>query len=268
MTPANAPRVRGEAGSAILARGRDKAVPCVETMSEEYSIAIETSCRTGGAALGRGDQLLATVPFDAAGRHTTQLLDHLDGLLRAGGLRPEDLAEVYVSCGPGSFTGLRIGITVARTLAQALPGLRTVAVPTASGVAAGARDLACEHLAVVMDYRDGEFFAALFRKSGQLPISTAENGDCPDFPALVRAEEFLSRAPRPLVVLGEALEFVKLEAPGVTRGDPSLDLPAPEGVWRVGRRLARDGQFTDPPRLLPLYTRKPEAVRLWEKRKG
>jgi tRNA threonylcarbamoyladenosine biosynthesis protein TsaB len=234
-------------------------------MTAAYSIAIETSSRAGGLALGRGEELLRAVPFEAAGRHATQLLQRLDELLRGRGLRPADLAEVYVSAGPGSFTGLRIGITVARTLALALPGLRVAPVPTASAVAENARDLDWQHLAVVMDHKDGEFYAALFcrGKTGTVP---AFGGYSPGFPALARVEEFLSRAPRPLVVLGEALEFVRLEGPGVTRADPSLDLPTPEGVWRVGRRLAKSGEFTEPQRLLPLYTRKPEAVRLWEKR--
>jgi tRNA threonylcarbamoyladenosine biosynthesis protein TsaB len=236
-------------------------------MGAAYSISIETSCRAGGLALGRGEELLRTAPFDAAGRHATQLLQRLDELLRGRGLGPADLGEVYVSAGPGSFTGLRIGITVARTLAQALPGLRVAPVPTASAVAENARELEWEHLAVVMDHKDGEFWAALFnRDAGRTGTVPASGGYGPRFPGLVTAEEFLRRAPRPLTVLGEALEFVRLEAPGVTRGDPSLDRPTPEGVWRVGRRLAEAGRFTEPAQLLPLYTRQPEAVRLWEKR--
>ena len=57
-----------------------------------------------------------------------------------------------------------------------------------------------------------------------------------------------------------------MEADGVTHAPPDLFLPTPEGVWRVGRRLAAAGAFTPLPQVLPLYTRKPEAVRLWEKR--
>ena len=48
--------------------------------------------------------------------------------------------------------------------------------------------------------------------------------------------------------------------------DPDRHYPAPESVWRVGRRMAASGEFTPPSELLPLYARRPEAVRLWEKR--
>ncbi|MFW6061407.1 MAG: hypothetical protein ACOC93_01235, partial [Planctomycetota bacterium] len=52
------------------------------------------------------------------------------------------------------------------------------------------------------------------------------------------------------------------------RAPEPLDFPTAEGVWTVGRRLAREGKFTDPLKLLPVYTRKPEAVRLWELGRG
>ena len=258
-------------------------------MERPISIAIETSSRAGGVALGRGGELLQALRFDASSRHATQLVVRLDELLRGAGLPPRtgaglrlrDVAELYVSCGPGSFTGLRVGITVARTLAQMSPSLRVVAVPTIQAVAENARDLPWRRLGVVMDYKDGEVYAmtvgratALHAEPGGCAITratspTGRQAGCTPYenfgPALIRPEDFLARAPRPLLLIGEALEFVRMEAEGVTLCPPELNLPTPEGVWRVGRRLAEAGQFIDYRKLLPLYTRKPEAVRLWEK---
>ena len=88
-------------------------------MKQTVSIAIETSCRPGGVALGVGDELIRAEVLDVTGRHAARLISHLDRLLSSESIRPRDIKEVYVSAGPGSFTGLRIGITVARTLAQA-----------------------------------------------------------------------------------------------------------------------------------------------------
>jgi tRNA threonylcarbamoyladenosine biosynthesis protein TsaB len=230
-------------------------------MEPTYSIAIETSCRRGGVALGRGEDLLAVSAFDASYRQAGQLVCRLDEILRGAGLAPRDVAELYVSAGPGSFTGLRVGITVARTLAQATASLRLVAVPTIRAVAANARDLSWRDLGVVMDYKDGDLYAGLYtRAEGAGEIVPAGE------PALMRPEEFLARAPRPLLLIGEALEFAAMQAGGVDHAPAELHLPTPEGVWRVGRRLAAAGVFTDYRRLLPLYSRKPEAVRLWEKR--
>jgi tRNA threonylcarbamoyladenosine biosynthesis protein TsaB len=246
-------------------------------MEPSYSIAIETSCRAGGVALGRGDELLKAVRFDASYRQGAQLVARMDELLRSAGIGSGDLAELYVSTGPGGFTGLRLGITVARTMAQSLPALRVTAVPTIRAVAENARDLDWRRLGVALDYKDGQVYAGLFNRALQCPgvprATSCIPADAPygeivsaGEPALAGPEEFLARAPRPLLLVGEAMELVKMEAEGVSHAPADLNLPTPEGVWRVGRRLAAGGTFTDFRQLLPLYTRKPEAVRLWEKR--
>ena len=232
------------------------------------SIAIETSCRQGGVALGLGDELAAEAGFNASARHGVQLVARLADLLAGASLRPTDVAEVYVSVGPGSFTGTRIGVTVARTLAQAIPHVRCVAVPSPAAVAEGAAALPWEHLGVVLDAREGLVHATLFdRPRPDEPPTPRDEG------ALLTPAELLARAPRPLTLLGEGLAHHDLSGEGVTLPPPaSADrpphLPVAAGVWRVGRRMARAGRFTDPARLLPAYSRKPEAVRLWEKDRG
>ena len=231
-------------------------------MKDNLAIAIETSCGAGGVALGAGGlMILDSAAFDASRGHATQLVVHLDEMLTRHGLSPRDLRQLYVSAGPGSFTGLRVGITVARTLAQAVAHLRCVAVPTALAVAENARELAWDNLGVVMDAREGIIYTQLFiRRQG--PIVAAG-------PARVLpVAEFLSSAPRPLLLTGEGLAYHHLTGPDIQIADPSLHLPTAEGVWRVGCRLAQAGEFTEYHRLLPIYTRKPEAVRLWETRHG
>ncbi len=70
---------------------------------------------------------MAVAEFRRNLRHVAELLPAMDRATRQLGWRAEDLDEVYVSAGPGSFTGLRIGITVAKTLAMAC-SVRLVAV--------------------------------------------------------------------------------------------------------------------------------------------
>lgn len=231
-----------------------KGNPCV-------SVAIETTCRAGGLALGAGDDLVRTVPFDASARHATQLICRLDELLGSAGFGPADVDHLYVSAGPGSFTGTRIGITVARTLAQVHSRLRVVAVPTVLVVADNARDLPWEHLAVVLDAREHCIHATrLTRQRGRI-VPVGDSVVC-------RPEEFLAAAPRPLLLIGEGLEHYELAGEGLRRADPSLYLPRPESVWRLGRRLAREGQFADPTHLLPVYARSPKVLREQQARDG
>jgi len=228
-------------------------------MTKEISIAIETSCRAGGVALGVGDELALVEDFDASTRHAGQLVSRLEALLAGRRLRPREVNHVYVSAGPGSFTGLRIGITVARTLAQAVGNLCCVAVPTAAAVAENLRTEDWEHLGVVLDAKEGRAYSVVFeRRGGRIARVWG--------PAMVTGEEFLERAPRPLLVTGEGLEHQDLSGPQVRLADPKRYLPTAQSVWRVGRRMAAAGRFTDYRRLLPVYARKPEAVRLWEKR--
>jgi len=215
-------------------------------------------------ALGRGEELLESEAFDADRRHAVQLVARLDELLRRHRLRPRDLNEVYVSIGPGSFTGLRVGVTVGRMLAQLVPGLSCVAVPTVRAVAEnaclpGRPGLGFVNLGVVMDAKEGTVYAAVFRRTAGELLQAGPASVMP-------AEQFAADAPKPILLLGEALAYHRIAAEGITIGPELLWLPSAEGLWRVGRRMARSGQFEDFRKVRPLYLRRPEAVRLWEKR--
>ena len=227
-------------------------------MEHPISIAIETSCGRGGVALGVGGSLRESVDFPPGARHAAELVPQMDGLLSRHGLGAGDLEEVYVSVGPGSLTGLRIGITAARTLAQAVPPLRCVAVPTIEAVAQNAAALPAGNLAVVMEGKEDLLYAAMVVGRGAGGILTAA-------PAKVSVEELLRTIPRPITLMGEALRYQGLAGEGIVWADESLWLPTARGVWQVGRRLAEAGQFVDYRLLRPLYLRQPEAVRLWEK---
>ena len=229
-------------------------------MREHISIAIETSCRTGGVALGLEDELVAAVDFDASARHTTQLIAQLQRLLSEADFGPEDVNDIYVSAGPGSFTGLRIGITVARTMAQMLGRSRCVAVPTARAIAENAAELDFKQLAVMLAAKRDHVYVAMFGRNDDRQIVETQPG------SVLAAEAFLAGAPKPLMLIGEGVKYCLTSAEGITVAPDHLHLPTANGIWQVGRKMSAAGLFTDYNKLLPIYARQPEAVRLWQKR--
>ncbi|MHC5022732.1 MAG: tRNA (adenosine(37)-N6)-threonylcarbamoyltransferase complex dimerization subunit type 1 TsaB, partial [Planctomycetota bacterium] len=104
-------------------------------MGGSVILAIETSQRVGGVAVGDGAGGVHVEMLHAAKRHDDDLLPAIDRLFGRLGLRPPDLGTVGVSVGPGGFTGLRIAISTVKMFAQAL-NVDVVAVPSALVAAA------------------------------------------------------------------------------------------------------------------------------------
>ncbi|HEX5467274.1 MAG TPA: tRNA (adenosine(37)-N6)-threonylcarbamoyltransferase complex dimerization subunit type 1 TsaB [Candidatus Limnocylindrales bacterium] len=116
-------------------------------------LAIDTATRRACLAIGDGrGRALAERGWDARERHAETLLDELDALLAEVGLRPADLGGIVAGIGPGAFTGLRVGLATAKTLAHGLglpiAGLATTAaLALAAARAAAARYEAARDLA-------------------------------------------------------------------------------------------------------------------------
>ncbi len=233
---------------------------------QTVSVAIETSCRRGAVALGIGGELRDARELGTTRKHAAMLLPTLDALLSEASLSSEDVEELYISIGPGSFTGLRVGVTVARTWGQTREDLRIVAVSTALAVAENVPG-PWEHLGVLLAAKQsGEASGTV---CGTLLKPTPEGASFDGQPRVAEPAALLADWPRPLVLTGEGASFCDLpHADDVHVLDEALRLPTARGVWTVGRRLAMAGQFTPWPQLQVVYARKPEAVRLWEKRHG
>jgi tRNA threonylcarbamoyladenosine biosynthesis protein TsaB len=134
-------------------------------------LAIETSGLFGSVAAGivseSGCELAAAKPLPRDARSARTLAPAIQSLLRELGWSPGELAAVAIAVGPGSFTGLRVGVTTAKTLAWAV-GAAGIGVDTldALALAAGPPQNASERLWTVLDAQRGELFAAEFIATG------------------------------------------------------------------------------------------------------
>jgi tRNA threonylcarbamoyladenosine biosynthesis protein TsaB len=88
-----------------------------ELPEEPLILAIETATRAGSIALARGSAILTSLPGNPAASHSTDLLDNITGVMTAFGVSIDDVVIFAVANGPGSFTGLRIGLASIKAFA-------------------------------------------------------------------------------------------------------------------------------------------------------
>jgi tRNA threonylcarbamoyladenosine biosynthesis protein TsaB len=233
-------------------------------------LAVETSGRTGSVAIALGEQILGEVAFSGPMRHSAELFPAVCSLLDGLNRKPEDIEHIYISAGPGSFTGLRIAVTMAKTMHLA-NALKIVAVNTLDIIAANVISLtpestqkkinqepnsevkktSLEKIAAILDAKRGQFFIAAYQnKQGRWTKSLP---DC-----LMTTTQFLEQfanKTEPIWLLGEGLVYHKdkFKANGVKFLDERYWSPQAEKVHLLGYEMALAGQFAEALTLKPEY---------------
>jgi tRNA threonylcarbamoyladenosine biosynthesis protein TsaB len=215
----------------------------------------------GSVAAVEAGRVLAEEAFPHGFKHAAGVVAVIDRLTRSQGWTPKDLDEIYVSAGPGSFTGLRVGITVAKTLAFSL-GAKLIAVPSAAVLARNA-PAGWQNCLIVLDAKRGQIFGARFENSSA-GISEVEAAHLDTLAAM------LQRSSRPVYLIGEGIPYHRQAI-----GEEAGVIITPEELWRararvvaeIGLTMSQRGQFADAQTLAPIYIRKPEAEEKWEERR-
>ena len=234
-------------------------------ITSALGIGIETSGRLGSVSIGTGEDLSDERTFSAPLRHSAELFDTIIELLKKTGRQAKQIDQVFISIGPGSFTGIRISVAVAKMLALAAQ-TKIVAVSTTDAMALNVSDANIDRIAAVIDAKRNQFFIAVFEKqAGQWRKILS---DC-----MMTAEEFKSQfdnPQKPISLLGEGLLYYanKFESDNIKILDSSYWSPRAGNVFRVGAKMATEGKFSDPVSLVPFYIRRPEAEENFEKNKS
>jgi tRNA threonylcarbamoyladenosine biosynthesis protein TsaB len=254
-------------------------------------VALETSSRVGSVALARGPSLLAETMFSAALQHSAEILPSIDRLLHRFNYSPDKVAQVHVAIGPGSFTGLRIALTIAKIMHLA-NATAVVTVDSLDVVAANLGDEASgpplrdsletrpSQIAVLLDAKRGEFYAAVYRRteaSGTADqLSPAENAGY-EIPApqrgiwrkiapdcLITPAELIDRfaGGEPLGLLGDGLLYHcdKFPKDRVRILPERHWSPRASNVHLLGYQKAQAGLFAEPLTLTPFYLRGPQVT--------
>ena len=218
-------------------------------------LAIDTSTRIAGVALHDGTRVLGEVVWFNHDHHTVELTPVISAVLTRANLAVSDLGAVAVTIGPGSFTGLRIGLSVAKGLALA-SHLPLVGVPTLDVVA------------VAQSLRDMPLVAVLQAGRGKLAMQkyTVSSGawqpvgkiEIMDIQALAK------RIQEPTLVCGELEEeerhILARKRKNVKLATPAQSLRRPSFLAELAWRRWKSGKVDDPALLSPIYIHVGEVI--------
>src|SRR5262245_37973918 len=229
-------------------------------------LAVETSTLTGAVALLEAGGVVAESRVSVAITHGERLMAAIDGVLHAARWALADVEAFAVALGPGSFTGLRIGLSTVKALAFAV-GKPAVGVPTLDALAW--RLPFCAYpVCSVLDAKKNEVYAALYRTlEGRLELLAPARAVAP----LTLAEDLRATVAGPVVFVGDGVAPyapVLGEILGVhARLAPAdLRLPSAATVGELGGWALDRGETRDPASLVPLYVRPSEAELARERR--
>lgn len=143
-------------------------------------LAIDTATDALSVALTRDNSVLGESTLDAERRHLELLLPEIHGILSAAGCRVRDINAIVVGTGPGTFSGLRVGIATARGLAQALE-IPLRGSSTLKAQAMGIADRNCkpgDFILPVIDAKRGQVFSQLYRMEGGGVVTPESDVSC------------------------------------------------------------------------------------------
>jgi len=207
---------------------------------------LETSGRTGSIAIARGEGIAREAALDGSRRHARDLAAMVAGSLEAERLKPSELEGVVVSLGPGSYTGLRVGVISAKSLAYAT-GCKLLAVPTFAAIAEQTPEGATS-VGVIADALQGLIYRQRFERIEGTWRAVEELR----IESLAESQQWLRGVD---CVSGPGVNL--LENPvfeDVRRAPTDSQLPRCGGLWKAAQRLApvtREELFG----LEPLYLR-------------
>lgn len=226
-------------------------------------LALDTTTRAGSAALVEDDRIVEVRRGDDARTHALRMPGEIVALADAHRW-PLSTIDLYgVASGPGSFTGLRIGLATIQGLAS-VHSRRVVSVPVLEALAhAGSVDLRDgDVIGAWMDAHRGDVFSALFRVTAAPAFSHARvielEGAMVGEPGETLARWRKLSARSPLTVVGDGA--VLFSAHIMAASDANRVVAAPELAGTIGRlTVDREAEALEPAAVRPLYVRRPDV---------
>ncbi len=226
-------------------------------------LSIDTTARTGSAAVVRNGVVLAEVRGDPAITHGQRLPGDLVRLVAEAGVSLNDVDLLAVAAGPGSFTGLRVGIAAMQGLAMAA-GKPIVPISTLEALARLGADAHGGLVAPWVDAQRGEVFAALYENGGEVPLGAPTA--LPPGPTLL-ALDAIAGGRRVRFIGDGAVRYADL-IDAAFQGRAEVDREAPPLAVSIAMIAERaPGRAVAPHAVAPIYIRRPDAELARERRR-
>jgi len=220
-------------------------------------LAVETATRAGGVALARGEKILAAATGDASISHSTNLIEMIEQVLKQGHTKLADVDLFAVAIGPGSFTGLRIGLATVKAFAVHLQkGIAGVSTLAAIAQAAQVKGKVIS----LLPAGRGEVFAQQFL-AGDSEIRELDSAQHLSPRAVVEKYGRLDG----VALAGEGARILSAALPKATQNNPLA--PA---IAVLASRAYREGNLIAPEDLQAVYVRASDAEinEQWQQRKA
>ena len=221
-------------------------------------LALESSTPKGGVALFRDGEAVDGIRLSEGLRHGRDLMPAASAILKRNGIAVESVSSIAVSSGPGSYTGVRVGVMSAKALAYGL-GCRLTAVSSLAALAATllllkeaeAGDLAF----VAQNARRSEVYVGLYGLEKDGVAALAPDAALTPEEARGRLDSLL-RGDERLLAAGSGFSAYPGVFSGLERVVKPLETVEPSAVAWLGWRNLREGKIVDPMLLQPLYLRR------------
>ncbi|KKO18452.1 MAG: tRNA (adenosine(37)-N6)-threonylcarbamoyltransferase complex dimerization subunit type 1 TsaB [Candidatus Brocadia sp.] len=253
-------------------------------------LGIETSGDTGGVVLSKDFRIILSKEFGSM-QHGKELVPAIKSAFHETGWSPEDIDLIAVDVGPGSYTGLRVGVTCAKTLAYALqipvidvPVFDIIAEnyqrdlcktvsrnPSSSAESMGDRKMFFNavhreefSLCPILDARRNHVYACIYTFA---PVSLEQGLTGIQWKRetefmVIQPEDLVPILPRPIIIFGNGVLPYKevFQAKGIFIGKEEWAIPKVELVALLGEKMYESGRRCEIEKLLPLYLRQAEAI--------
>ena len=227
-------------------------------------LAVDTATSWQSVAIVEGETVVARSDQDAAGSHARMLVPAIDRLLASCGMALSDLEGLAVSIGPGSFTGLRVGLATMMGF-RLVTGLPLAAVPTLEAMAWNLRGMP-QRLCPMLRARTGEIYWAQYQWLPDGSILQVQEEQVGAIEVMARSVEV------PTLVFGEGWTLHKKDLHrlldkrlGAGEAPAEAMRPSAVSVGCAGAERIRRGEVAGQG-LAPRYVQRPEAEVVWERR--